>query len=141
MSSKPQQLSENTLHGIAVISNYTESDGILGPDGLRLSQVTYVKSYMHEVLRGVGEIQLTYSYLRNGQIDFTGFELFSGGIGDSKGSLILSVSGNINPDSGLVSAKQILSRGAGSSELYGYSGEGSYVIKDKQCSFELTLLV
>ena len=139
MSSKPQQLSEYTLHGIAAISNYAESEGILGPDGLRVSQVTYVKTYMLETFRGVGEVQLQYSYLRNGQVNFSGFELFSGGVNDNKGSLILSVSGSVNPDNGDVSAKQLLSYGAGSSELFAYSGEGSYVIKDKQCSFEFTL--
>ena len=140
MSSSTQQVTKNSLHGMAVFSNYTESPGILGSDGLRVSQVTYVKTYMHELLRGVGEVQLTYSYLRDGQIDFSGFELFSGGVGDKKGSLILTVAGSVSPENGVVSAKQLLSYGAGSAELYGYSGEVSYVIKDKQCSFELTLL-
>jgi len=135
-----QVVTDNFVHGSAPIYDHTETEGILGTDGLRISQVTFVKRYLYEAIRGVGEVQLQYRYSSNGEIGFVGYEMFSGGIGDRKGSLILDITGTVNSKNGVISANQILRPGSGSSEFMGYSGKGSYVIaKNGYCSFEFTL--
>jgi len=135
-----QPLTDNFLHGSAVISNHSQTEGVLGADGLRISQVSYVKSYLNKSIRGVGEVQLQYRYRMNGETDLVGFELFSGAIGERNGSLIFELTGTINSESGVVSIEKNLKYGSGSAEFYACSGKGSYEIaKDGRCSFELTL--
>ena len=135
-----QLVTDNYLHGSVAISNYSQTEGVLGADGLRISQVSYVKSYLDKSIRGVGEVQLQYRHRLNGEIDLIGFELFSGSIARRNGSLIFELTGTINSESGVVSIEQNLEQGSGSAELFNCSGKGSYVIvKDGKCSYELTL--
>ena len=135
-----QSVTDNFLHGSVAISNYSQTEGVLGADGLRISQVSYVKSYLDKSIRGVGEVQLQYRHRMNDEIDLVGFELFSGAIAQRNGSLIFELMGTINSESRVVSIEQNLKRGSGSAELFTCSGKGSYVIvKDGNCSYELTL--
>ncbi len=130
----------SVFQGSALISSYAESEGVLGASGLRISHVTYVKRYIHRQIRGVGEVQLQYRYQRTGSIDCLGYELFSGEIGNSKGSLIFELTGFIEANTNLVSVTQYLTPGCGSDEFHAFSGEGSYIIaKEGNCSFEITL--
>jgi hypothetical protein len=135
-----QVVSDNFIHGSAATSNFVESEGVLGADSLRISQVTYIKRYYQTALMGVGEVQLQYRYTRDGKISFVGHELFSGGVGDRRGSFILDTVGTVNPDTGVISAEQYLVSESCSSEFAGVSGKGSYVVaKNGYCSFEYTI--
>ena len=135
-----QLVTDSFLHGSAAISNYSESEGILGPDGLRISQVSYVKRYLQKGIMGTGELQLQYCYTTDDEITFVGYELFSGGISDRRGSFILDTAGSVNIESGVISANQSLSKGSCSTEFMGFTGKGSYVVaKNGYCSFEFTI--
>jgi len=135
-----QVVSDNFIHGSAATSNFVETEGILGADGLRISQVAYVKRYYQTGLMGVGEVQLQYRYTADGKITFVGHELFSGGVGDRRGSFILDTSGTVNPATGVISAEQSLVSESCSSEFAGVTGNGSYVVaKNGFCSFEYTI--
>ncbi len=131
---------DNGIHGTAIISSHHETDGVIGPDGLRVSQVTYVKSYALKLLRGVGEVRLQQCRLSDSSIHFTGYEIFSGAFDDRVGSFIATVSGSVDTATSVVTAKMIINEGSGSSQMYGLSGKGSYAIaKNNYCSFELML--
>ena len=131
---------DNLIHGNAATSNYVESEGILGADRLRISHVTYIKSYHQSGITGIGEVQLQYRYTANSKISFVGYELFSGSIGDYRGSFILDTSGSVNPDTSVISAEQLLVPESCSAEFVGFTGKGSYVIaKNGYCSFEYSI--
>jgi len=135
-----QLVTDNFLHGSAATSNHSESEGVLGPDGLRISQVTYIKRYYQKGIMGIGEVQLQYRYTTKGDITFVGYELFSGGVGDRRGSFILDTTGYVNTTNGVVTANQLLKKENSSSEFIGFSGKGSYVIaKNGYCSFKFTI--
>lgn len=141
-----QVATDSFIHGTAPTSNFTETEGIRGPDGLRISQVSYVKVYRQKGMMGTGEVQLQYRYATNGDISFVGYELFSGGVYDGnhdtvrRGSFVLDTTGHVNPNNGVISATQILNSGSCSTEFVGVTGKGSYVIAGNGlCSFEFSI--
>lgn len=132
---------ETLFFGDVAISNWCESEGVLGPANLRVSQVSYVKRYVQK-LHGVGEVQLQYCYRANGHTEFRGYELFTGAIDNDRGSFIASINGYVDKDSRIIRAELEVNSGSGSADLHAVSGLGSYLITDSgYCSYECTLLV
>lgn len=140
------------IHGTTSVSNWVETQGVLGADNLHLVSLGFVKSYMNESIRGSGELQLQCVYYADGRISFTGYELFSGMIGDCRGTLVFDVSGSAEVHRSepkrhntLLSDRQLdatvlFSKGAGTGELCGLRGSGSFVIaRQSLCSFELNV--
>ena len=108
-----------------------------GDNGAKKSLAKITQTYTG-VISGVSETQYLMSYQSEVSAIFVGFEVITGEFNGQSGSLTLQHNGKF--ENGIASSQFRLVADAGTGELVGIAGEGSFTSGEMgQANYELTL--